>query len=131
MEITYETDSLVPVYLEELEACKDFQSLRYLIDKYRTVSPDLAEVRVESQEDFNTFRKGLEEDRKGNPPNEEWLRKYASLAIPFYMLKAEMLSQKFGAPWGVAYLRMCAEGVVPGIDAEAAKREVFQPIPKQ
>ena len=129
MEITYETDSLVPLYLGELEACKDFQSLRSLIDKYRAVSPDLAEVKMESPTDFNAFRKGLEEDRKGDHPDEEWLRSYASLAIPFYMLKAEMLSQKFGAPWGVAYLRMCAEGVVPGIDPEAAKQEIFRPIP--
>lgn len=129
MEITYETDSPVPLYLEELEACKDFQSLRSLIDKYRLVSPDLAEVKMGNPADFEEFRKGLEEDRKGNHPNEEWLRNYASIAIPAYILRAELLSQEYGVPWGVAYLQMCAAGVVPGVDPEAAKQEFFEPIP--
>jgi hypothetical protein len=129
MQVSFNTDLFLS-YKEELDGCKNFQSVRSLIEKYKVVSPDLAAVKMETPEDFESFRGGLDADKQGNHPGEDWLRSYASIAIPLYILKAELLSKEFGVPWGVAYLQMCATGAVPGIDPEAAKQEVFLPIPQ-
>ena len=124
MEVTYESD-LFTSYKQELDLCQDFHDVKFLVGKYSKVSPDLASAQMESPEDFKEFRKGIVNDSQGNPPGEEWLKKYASIAIPLYILRAQLIAYEFGVPWGVAYLQMCVAGIVPGVDPELAKQEIF------
>jgi hypothetical protein len=85
----------------------------------------LKDVVIESDADYNEFKKGLAVERTGQYAGDEWCERFGSLALPVYMLYASLLAGKYGAPWGVAYFRMCAEGAVPGVDPELAKQEIF------
>lgn len=126
--ITYESE-LDSDYKKELDSCSSKRDLKSLIDKYREVSPDLKEVVIESDSDYDKFMMGLTLERSGEYAGDEWSEKFASLLAPTYLLQASLLAKKYGAPWGVAYLRMCAEGFVPGVDPELAKQEIFSLLP--
>lgn len=122
MEITYETD-LFHDYKAEFDLCHDLQSLRSLIDRYKAVSPDLADVKMGNLTDFEDFRKGLDSDRQGVYPGDEWCKKYGPLVIPINILIAQMTAIEFGVPWGVAYLQICV-----AIGNEEAKQGFFEPV---
>lgn len=128
LQITYESE-LGSDYREDLDSCSSVQDLKNLIDKYKEISPDLKDVEIESDSDYNEFRKGFTLERSGKGASDVWYAKFASLLIPAYILYASLLAEKYGAPWGVAYLRMCAEGFVPGVDPEFAKQEIFSLLP--
>jgi hypothetical protein len=128
LQITYESE-LDSDYRKELDSCTSVQDLKALIDKYKAVSPDLKDVVIESDADYNEFKKGLAVERTGQYAGDEWCERFGSLALPVYMLYASLLAGEYGAPWGVAYFRMCAEGAVPGVDPELAKQEIFSFLP--
>ena len=128
LQITYESE-LDTDYKKELDSCCSIQDLKILIDKYKEVSPDLKDVVIENDSDYGEFRKGLTLERSGEGAGDVWYTKFASLLIPAYILYASLLAEKYGAPWGVAYLRLCAEGFVPGVDPELAKQEIFSLLP--
>jgi hypothetical protein len=128
LQITYESE-LDSDYRKELDSCSSIQDLKNLIDKYKEISPDLKDVGIESDSDYDEFRKGFTLERSGQCAGDDWCTKFASLLIPAYILYASLLAEKYGAPWGVAYLRMCAEGFVPGVDPELAKQEIFSLLP--
>lgn len=128
LQITYESE-LDSDYRKELDSCSSIPDLKNLIDKYKEISPDLKDVVIESDSDYDEFRKGYTLERSGQCAGDDWYTKFASLLIPAYILYASLLADKYGAPWGVAYLRMCAEGFVPGVDPELAKQEIFSLLP--
>ena len=128
LQITYESE-LDSDYRKELDSCISVQDLKALIQKYEAVSPDLKDVVIESDADYKEFREGLAVERTGQYAGDEWCERFGSLAIPAYIHFASLLSGTYGAPWGVAYLRMWAEGFVPGVDPELAKQEIFSLLP--
>ena len=128
LQITYESE-LDTDYKKELDSCCSIQDLKILIDKYKEVSPDLKDVVIKNDFDYGEFRKGFTLERSGKGAGDVWYTKFASLLIPAYILYASLLAEKYGAPWGVAYLRLCAEGFVPGVDPELAKQEIFSLLP--
>lgn len=128
LQITYESE-LGSDYRKELDSCSSILDLKNLIDKYKEISPDLKDVVIESDSDYDEFRKGFTLERSGQYAGDDWCTKFTSLLIPAYILYASLLAEKYGAPWGVAYLRMCAEGFVPGVDPELAKQEIFSLLP--
>jgi hypothetical protein len=98
--IEYETE-LVHDYIKELNSCHDLPSLQTLLLKYSEISPDLGEVKMNTQEDFDEFRSGLLLERQGKSAGEEWCKKYSSIAI-----QVDIIANKYGVPWGAAYLQM-------------------------
>lgn len=103
--IEYETE-LVHDYIKELNSCHDLPSLQTLLLKYSEISPDLGEVKMNTQEDFDEFRSGLLLERQGESAGEEWRKKYSSIAIPSVILKVDIIANLYGVPWGTAYLQM-------------------------
>jgi len=127
LRVTYDSD-LDSDYKKELDSCTSIQDLKALISKYGVVSPDLNNVVIESDSDYREFTEGLAMERQKQYAGDEWCQRFASLLVPGYILYASLLSKKDGVPWGVAYLRMCAEGFVPNVDPELAKQEIFSPL---
>jgi hypothetical protein len=103
--INEDTD-LVPVYIEELDSCHDLPSIQALLVKYSEISPDLGEVEMNTQKDFNEFRAGLLLERQGESAGEVWCKKYASIALPKLMMLATIISNQYMVPWGVAYQQL-------------------------
>jgi hypothetical protein len=103
--INEDTD-LVPVYIEELDSCHDLPSIQALLVKYSEISPDLGEVEMNTQKDFNEFRAGLLLERQGESAGEVWCKKYASIVLPSYMIRASIIAEKYMVPWGVAYQQL-------------------------
>lgn len=101
-----EDTDLVPVYIEELDSCHDLPSLQSLLLKYSEISPDLGEVEMNTQEEFEEFRAGLLLGRQGESAGEVWCKKYASIALPKLMLMATIISNNYMVPWGVAYQQL-------------------------
>lgn len=127
MEINYDSE-LFSSYKEELDLCSSLSDFQNLIFKYSVVSPDLKEVKLETQEEYSEFLDGYNLEKQKIFSGEDWCSKYASIILPYYIFYAQLLADKYGVPWGVAYLRMCAENYVPGIDPELAKQEIFKPL---
>ncbi len=131
MEITYETD-LFSQYKADFDLCHDLQSLRSLIDKYKGVSPDLAEVKMESPADFEDFMKGLNSDRQGWYPGDKWCKKYGSLVIPTNILQAQLIAKEFEVPWGVAYFQIYAAlSETFNADAKETEQGTSEPTSQQ
>lgn len=131
MEITYETD-LFSQYKADFDLCHDLQSLRSLIDKYKAVSPDLADVKMENSGDYEDFMKGLNSDRQGWYPGYKWCKKYGSLVIPINILQAQLTANEFGVPWGVAYLQICAAfSKASDTNTKEPEQEPSESIPQQ
>jgi hypothetical protein len=103
--IDEETD-LVPVYTKELDSCHDLPSLQALLAKYSEIFPDLGEIEMNTQEDFNEFRAGLLLERRKEFAGEAWAKKYASIALPKLMMLAMIISNQYMVPWGVAYQQL-------------------------
>lgn len=125
MNLDYETD-LYYEYKNKLENCSDYSSLKNLILEYSPISPDLMEVKVESDENYQEFFDGFKLERQRTFAGEEWHNKYGPILLPYYIFRAQLLADKYQVPCGLAYLRMCAEGCVPGVDCELAKQEIFE-----
>lgn len=106
-ELDYDTESPAPEYRRELDLCQDLQSLQALISKYSVMSPDLEKVKMDTLEEYEEFKAGLVRERQGIFNGEEWCAKYASIVCPVYMVYADVIAERFGVPWGTAYLQMC------------------------
>jgi hypothetical protein len=125
MIIDHETD-LYYEYKNELENCLDYTSLKQLILEYSPISPDLMEIKVESDKDYQEIFNGIKLERQKISAGKDWYDKYAPILLPYYIFRAQLLSDKFQVPCGLAYLQMCAGGLVPGVDCELAKQGVFK-----
>ena len=130
IQINYNTD-LYPQFKDDLNACENLSDYKAVIEKYKYISPDLKQFRLDTEAEAEEFKAGLKLNRQGIYAGQEWSDRYATLLIPAYILHATVLAHKFEVTWGIAYLKMCEAGAVPGVDPEAAKREEFRILPEQ
>ncbi len=63
-------------------------------------------AQMPSEEDFHEFRRGLLSERRGEFAGMEWLGKYGDIITPWLLYNIELQAQRFGVPWGAAFLRL-------------------------
>ena len=81
--------------------------LRKFTKSYERVATDAAGIAAcMSQEDFKTWRRGLEIERRGQFAGIEFMKEFGDLLMPRLLFKVSMVATKFGVPWGLAFKRM-------------------------
>ncbi|MCR4339125.1 MAG: hypothetical protein NUW01_04465 [Gemmatimonadaceae bacterium] len=61
---------------------------------------------------FKTFRAGLLKERRGQYAGDGWAERYGAILIPYLMLRVSPIADRFGVPWGTAYIRLRDEGYI-------------------
>lgn len=107
-------------YSKALGAAKTLNSLRALLDDYHTIAADACAAAPQDEEEFAEFFAGLLKERKGKFAGEAFAQKYGAVLMPEIMFRVGMIANKFGAPWGLAFLRAKEVGRIVFDDAGVA-----------
>lgn len=112
-QIDYLTHDPSPEYQRELDeaAANGLEALRLLALRWRTLAYDgYVTVSDMNEETFAEFKKGLENERRGEFSGQEWVRKFSCVVIPAPLLAVTMMGDHFGVPWGCAWIQMRRAG---------------------
>ena len=106
-EITYTTDDPAALYVEAIDSCVTLDDLKQTLSEWETLAPDAAKaVASMTETEFPAFVAGLKKERRGEFSGEEWISKWGMILMPEKMFKATMTSMRYGAPWGLAWIRL-------------------------
>lgn len=100
-------------YCTGLDKCRVPSDLTDLVERYAALFPDAYEQGKNlSDEDFMKFRSGLKKERKGRFAGEDFMRAFGAILMPANMIHIGLLANKFGVPFGLAFCRMKANGML-------------------
>lgn len=100
-------------YRAAIDAAVSVSSLLAAIEPFLEVAADAYTVAsVMAEADWVDFRAGLERERAGGWGGDEWSVRYSAILLPHRMVEAQLLAERFGVPWGTAYIRAREAGVL-------------------
>jgi len=98
-------------YTQALTRADTLAKLVAFTSEWRELAYDAFEVAAGmSEDDFAAFRVGLALERSGNFAGEKFGKRYGALMLPEALVKIGVVAQRFGVPWGCAYLRLKETG---------------------
>lgn len=96
-----------------LTEAKSLETLRAVVSGWMPFVRDAqAVVEQMGERDFQQFRVGLMDERRGVFAGETWARQFGAVIMPETLIHATLMAQQFGVPLGTALLRMQQEGKV-------------------
>jgi hypothetical protein len=108
-------------YSAALGKCKTLPALTELLHDYATIAPDALEAIPRTAEEFDAWRKGLGQERKGVFAGEAFMDRFGNILMPALILQVGMVAQQFGVPWGLAFIRLKDAGHIVYDDAGIAR----------
>lgn len=100
-------------YVIGLRQCADLPRLRAFTLHWGGLAPDAYEsVRKMQDEDWHTFKRGLNKESKGKYAGDAWAERYGDILVPALLMRVSMVADQFGAPWGTAFLRLEQTGII-------------------
>jgi hypothetical protein len=108
-------------YSAALTKCKTLPALTELLNDYATIAPDALEAIPRTAEEFDAWRKGLAQERRGVFAGEEFMERFGDMLMPALMFQVVMVAQQFGVPWGLAFVRLKDAGRIVYDDAGRAQ----------
>lgn len=111
-------------YCRLLPLQKSLKALRKLTKQYDRIAADAHEIAEKmTEEDFVEFRAGLAKEKQGEFAGEIFMEKFGAILLPTVLLQVGMTAKQFGAPFGVAYIKMKDAGhIVEDSSGRAALR---------
>ena len=106
-DVSYLTDDPAPQYGAELDATTGINSLRAMLRTWSWCASDAARVAKRmTDREWSAFIAGLKKERRGIFAGEKWATRYGAILIPEAMMRTSITAQRFGAPWGCAWIRL-------------------------
>jgi len=100
-------------YSTGLKTCKTLNQLKEFITIWKRYAFDTFEIVSEmSEESFSEFKKVQEKVSHDEFMGREAFRKYGAIMAPDILVRVSVLSYKFTAPWGTAFIRSIEEGYI-------------------
>lgn len=108
-EIGYRSETELE-YAQDLDKCNGVVDLLRTLNEYGDLTKDAREAAYKIMDaDWDSFKQGLKNERKGIFAGEEWFQKYQSILMPEKMVHISMVAERFKVPFGCAYIRMKEE----------------------
>lgn len=108
-------------YCAALPKCKTLPDLMTLLHSYHTIFADALEAAPTNDVEFAAFMAGLRKERRGQFAGEDYANRYGAVMMPELMLHVGMVAQKFGVPWGCAFIRLREAGRIAFDDGGVAR----------
>lgn len=108
--ITYMSDQPGD-YVKALDEATTLPKLRAVAEAWSKLASDAAAIILKmTEEDFKVWRAGLALERRGEFAGEDFAMKYGAVQMPEVLFKVSMIADRFGAPWGLTYMRLKETG---------------------
>jgi len=110
-EVGYTTENeVISRYENALTAATTYSQLLDVCEKWKGTFPDIEKpIKEMRKAGFREWRKGLEQERKGIFAGLTHAERYSAILMPELAIKATMLAEDYGVPWGAAYIRLREE----------------------
>lgn len=103
----------VGVYSKELDACASMFDVQCLTRRWRLLADDAYQCAVGlSEADWEEFKNGLKQERRGRFASEVWAKKFMVMVLPEVMLRCVMVEEHFKVPFGLAFRRLKEVGAL-------------------
>jgi folate-dependent tRNA-U54 methylase TrmFO/GidA len=106
IEITYRSQADQD-YSRLLPLQKSLKALRSFTKRYDKIAADAHEAAMRmTEEEFPKFREGVTKEKSGEFAGVEFMEKWGCILLPEVLMQVGLIAHQFGAPFGVAYIRM-------------------------
>lgn len=99
-------------YQRALDAASDHEDLRSALEEWTWIASDAMDAAPTDAQDFQEFKAGLAQERRGRFAGEAWAECFGAILMPELMLRVSEVADQFGVPWGCAFLRLREEGLL-------------------
>jgi hypothetical protein len=100
-------------YTAELTKVSSIAELRAFGEKWRYLAADaVSQIEAMTEADFPAFKKALKSERRGKFCGEAAMIRFGAILLPEIMMHVGLVAQRFGAPFGCAFIRMKDAGAI-------------------
>ena len=127
MRIAYTTEEPGPALAKAIRGAATRDTLLAALTPFARVADDAIKcVEAMTDADFREFRRGLAREQRGTFAGEEWTLKHGAVVLPEVMISVTLVAQRFGAPWGCAFIRMAEAGLIEERDGRTRMTEKWR-----
>lgn len=116
--ITYVSDN-AKGYVDGLKQAQTEADLRAFLKSQAFLAADAYKVISGPSFNWDEFAKGRKIENSGEYAGDEYAAKYGAIMMPEMLIRVGIIAERFGAPWGCAYIRCVEKGLIKETKTEA------------